>query len=235
MSNSKQKKNASQKKDTSKKNSSKIEGLKFGKKINIRYEYRNGEKIPVACDGHGKPIKLPQRPQSKFDLATALKLRYENGLSYNLIAKFLNVAPMAVYKQLKRFENLIHDSETINNFKEKRTDILTGLELTLLAWMAKEDKLKNATVNQIAYAFQQVFNARRLEEQKATSITDIQHFDAVLDELRGKIIDITPLAKEVNIPTPDGTEDISFKYIADDEKQLEEIIKKISEEDDKAD
>jgi predicted DNA-binding protein YlxM (UPF0122 family) len=113
--------------------------------------------------------KLPVRENKKVNMGKAIKLRFKNGLSYQAIADYLNCSKSAVHKALKPLEKLIRNPNEIESFKLQRTNILTGVEMKLIESLVDEEKHKKASLNKAAYAFQQIHNARRLEEGLSTT------------------------------------------------------------------
>ena len=112
---------------------------------------------------------LPVRENKKVDIGKAMKLRFKHGLPYQAIADYLHCSKSAVHKALKPLEKLIKNPDEIENFKSQRTNILTGVEIKLIESLVDGEKHKKASLNNTAYAFTQIHNARRLEEGLSTS------------------------------------------------------------------
>ena len=104
----------------------------------------------------------------RLDVAQVWKLRVVNRLSYGEIARSLGVAKSSVHAALHRLQKLIPDPEIVHAYQEVRPTLLTAVEQRLMASLTDEDALQKASLNNRAYAFQQIFNARRLEDGKAT-------------------------------------------------------------------
>ena len=104
----------------------------------------------------------------RLDLAQIWKLRVVNRLSYGEIARSLGVAKSYVHAALHRLQKLIPDPEMVSAYQEVRPTLLTAVEYRLMASLTDGETIQKASLNNRAYAFQQVFNARRLEEGKAT-------------------------------------------------------------------
>jgi predicted DNA-binding protein YlxM (UPF0122 family) len=129
----------------------------------------------------GRPKKnVPQSDKSecpanidlkvdKVNLLEALQLRYINKLTYQQIADKYGVTKQAIEQRLSAFKDKFGDSEEINLYTSNRGSLLTLAEKDLLTNMLDPSKLSKATINNLAYAFQQVFNARRLEQGKSTA------------------------------------------------------------------
>jgi predicted DNA-binding protein YlxM (UPF0122 family) len=111
---------------------------------------------------------LHVRKNKKVDIKAAVKLRFKHRLSYQKIADDLNCSKSAIYKALKPLEKLIRNPDEIESFKMQRANILTALEIKLIESLVDDEKHKKASLNNAAYAFQQIHNARRLEEGLST-------------------------------------------------------------------
>ena len=105
----------------------------------------------------------------KINLVEALQLRFVNKLTYKQIGEKYGVSAQAVEQRISRFKEKFGDSEEIQQHTSNRDGILTVVEREILSRIVDPSKLEKATINNLAYAFQQVFNARRLEEGKSTA------------------------------------------------------------------
>ena len=105
----------------------------------------------------------------KINLVEALQLRFVNKLTYKQIGEKYGVSAQAVEQRISRFKEKFGDSEEIQQYSSNRDGILTVVEREILSRIVDPSKLEKATINNLAYAFQQVFNARRLEEGKSTA------------------------------------------------------------------
>ena len=105
----------------------------------------------------------------KINLVEALQLRFVNKLTYKQIGEKYGVSAQAVEQRISRFKEKFGDSEEVQQYTSNRDGILTVVEREILSRIVDPSKLEKATINNLAYAFQQVFNARRLEEGKSTA------------------------------------------------------------------
>ncbi len=105
----------------------------------------------------------------KINLVEALQLRFVNKLTYKQIGEKYGVSAQAVEQRISRFKEKFADSEEIQQYTSNRDGILTVVEREILSSIIDPSKLQKATINNLAYAFQQIFNARRLEEGKSTA------------------------------------------------------------------
>ena len=105
----------------------------------------------------------------KVDLAIALEMRLKKGKTFQEIADFFHVSPQAVHQRLRDFMTVIQSPEALQAFQNSKQDILSAVEFKLVSQLLDADKLKGASINNIAYALQNVFNMNRLEQDKSTS------------------------------------------------------------------
>lgn len=104
-----------------------------------------------------------------FDVLKAYRLRVLNHLSYQEIADQLGEPKSSVYKALAQLVALTHDHERMEQYEEIRPALLSAAEERLLASLVDEEAIAKATLNNRAYAFQQLHSARRLERNLTTA------------------------------------------------------------------
>ena len=128
------------------------------------------------CKSRARVQQLDKNPPAELDqsvdkinLIEALQLRFVNGLTYQQIADKYGCTKQAVEQRISGFKEKFGDSEEIKNYTSNRDTLLTLTEKELLTRILDPSKLAKATTNNLAYAFQQIFNARRLEEGKSTA------------------------------------------------------------------
>ena len=103
------------------------------------------------------------------ELRRAYDLRYKNKLSYGEIGKQLDRNKSTIYDALKRFELVLGDKAEVETFKEHEAHLIDGARWKILCNLSDDDRLKKASVNNLAYAFQSMYNAQRLERGESTS------------------------------------------------------------------
>lgn len=106
-----------------------------------------------------------------FDVLKAYELRVLNHLSYQGIADQLGAPKSSVYKALAQLVALTHDQERMEQYEEIRPALLSAAEERLIASLVDEETIEKASLNNRAYAFQQLHSARRLERGQSTSNT----------------------------------------------------------------
>lgn len=111
---------------------------------------------------------LPKR-RGKIDPVKAYQMRVVNRLTFQQIADHMDVTKTAVIQRLKQFSNLIHNAEDKAKYEAIRTHALTTLEEQLIASLADPDKHSKASLNNLAYTFDKIHQARRLEEDKSVA------------------------------------------------------------------
>jgi hypothetical protein len=103
-----------------------------------------------------------------FDVLLAYRLRVMNHLSYQEIADQLGKPKSSVYKALAQLVALTHDHERMQQYEEIRPALLSAAEERLLCSLVDEETIGKASLNNRAYAFQQLHSARRLESGQST-------------------------------------------------------------------
>ncbi len=107
---------------------------------------------------NGKPI----------DLKKVLSLKIEKGMTNVEIAAIVGYSKQYISKILSKFEPMLQHPEILHTYDGNRTHVLNSIELSLLDDLVDEDRRKKATLNNTAYAFSQIQNARRLESGQTT-------------------------------------------------------------------
>ncbi len=124
---------------------------------------------PAARSDRGKPNKNQNAITPRPDTAHLLKLRLEKHLSYDEISELTGMPKTTVYERLVGFERLVKNPNELQAYEQSRGKILAGAELQLLGELANPNKIEKASLNNVAYAFGQIHQARRLEEGLSTS------------------------------------------------------------------
>ena len=109
-----------------------------------------------------------RRIPPEFDLAEAVKLRISNCMSFGSISKYYGVPKATIIHRLRKIMGLISDPQGNLAYERSRAAIMTGVERVLVEQLLSTDKLKSASLNNVAYTLSQVTAARRLEEGKST-------------------------------------------------------------------
>jgi predicted DNA-binding protein YlxM (UPF0122 family) len=116
---------------------------------------------------------LPEEP-NRIDLALAIDLRFKHNLSYREIAARLGVCHQAVQQRLNSVIKLLGEPDENNAYDKNRAHFLTGIERQLIKQLIDKNKIKKATLGNVAYALDKVNNILRLERGQATNNQAIQ-------------------------------------------------------------
>ncbi len=136
--------------------------------------------------GHAKKLTTkPIQRRGKIDALKAYQLRVQHRMSYQQIADHLDCSKGSVIQRLKQFSETVHSPEDKAAFESIRAQAMTAVEEQLIASLLDTDKLAKASLNNVAYAFQQIHTARRLEEGKSTENKSI--ITAMLDSAHDKL------------------------------------------------
>ena len=139
----------------------------------------------------GPPINTPPAPriikrrirrtavithpkQQKIDVAKALKLRLQ-GNTLEEIGAVFGVTRSAVHDALQRFQAFTQHTDTgvLTAYSEHRAELFNAVELHLTASLLDGDAMAKASLNNRAYAFKQIHEARRLQAGESTSNVSI--------------------------------------------------------------
>ena len=151
-----------------------------------------------------KPATSQPKRSQDFNTAKALELRFK-GLTYEQIGAALDpeqpYTPQTVQGHLQRFQRFIENPQDITAFESSRSQLLSAMEFELLRSLADETCLSKASLNNRAYAFQQIFNARRLESGKSTENLGV--LGKLVVEAAGEVFKKDPLITKGKSETVD--------------------------------
>lgn len=122
--------------------------------------------------------------RASVDVNQALKLRLKHNLPYRDIAERLGCSKSAVHKALKPFLNLLTRPDAVEAFKSQEAEFIDAARLKILRNLVDNDRLKKASVNNLAYAFSNLYNAQRLERGESTANVAYAEIDGSLEELQ---------------------------------------------------
>ena len=130
-----------------------------------------------------KHVNNSKSISSRINIAEALKLRLVNHLSYQEIADRYGVAKSAVYQALKRFLAILAEPDELEAYKNHKVDLLSSAEMKLLERLVNDEVMEKASLNNVAYAFKQLFDSGRLELGKSTGNINILEVTATIEDL----------------------------------------------------
>lgn len=150
---------------------------------------------------HSGTTKLPR--QRKFDHGAALELALQ-GWRYSDIATRFKVSESSIKNALAKYQHVLTGLQhgELESYRKNRTELFTLTERELMGSLLDPDKIAKASLNNVAYAFQQIHTARRLEEGKSTENKSI--ITAMLDGAHDKLFKPVTQPVVVNTPHNDG-------------------------------
>ncbi len=161
-----------------------------------------GKTVPtVPTNKHikGKRWALP-------DTARLYQLHFEQGLSFAEIGKLYGTTKQAVFDRLHRLLQILPNREQLEVYKKNKPAILNAAEMKVLGYMLDDEKLQKANLNNAAYTFTQLTQARRLEEGKST--VNIGLKTTLVEAARQhNDIDVSPKKSRDDKPRQEGQEE----------------------------
>jgi transcriptional regulator with XRE-family HTH domain len=135
----------------------------------------------------------------KLDLSKAITYRIKNNMTYEEIGERLGVTKQAVHRALKK---LIPRDEN-QDYKKYRGDILSQAQIPLITAIVDPKRIKKANINNLGYAFTQLYNAERLERGLSTEnvniherLEDVQKINTEISRLESEIARLLEPYKE---------------------------------------
>lgn len=120
----------------------------------------------------------------RVDLAIALDKYYNKGWTFEEIGNLFGVSKQAVAQRMRKFISILQSPDSIKAFRDAKPQILDSIELKLLSQLVDDDKLKDASTNNIAYALKQVHEMGRLEKDLSTAnIAEHMTFNVVSPDM----------------------------------------------------
>lgn len=133
-----------------------------------------------------KSLPAARAKSRKFDYGIALELALK-GWATQDIADKLKVTYPSVAAALRRYAPLLEQLQPgcLEAYRQQRTNLFTAVERELMTSLTDPAKMAKASLNNVAYAFQQVHTARRLEENRSTNNTAVltRMIDSAYDTL----------------------------------------------------
>ena len=127
------------------------------------------------------PSHGPQPNRRKVNVAAALDLQLNHGLSYAQMAPILGVSPSAIHKRLK---HLLPDEST-KYYQDHRADILSHVQLQLLSQVDAR-RLKKVSSRDAVVSYGILYDKERLERGQSTANADMRVLSTTLQELEAQ-------------------------------------------------
>ena len=125
---------------------------------------------------------------AKVDLEIACKLRFKDKLTYQAIAERLGCTHQSVQAKIKNFLKYLADDndleaihDNISAYNQHKGELHDLVEYKLLTESVNPKRLKNASVNNVSYAYNNVFRNNQLIKGQATENVDVHVVEQVVD------------------------------------------------------
>lgn len=114
------------------------------------------------------------------------------------IARHFNCTRQSVNIALKPFRKLFENPESVIVYRDNKGEVLEAIEMVLAMNLTNKQKLKKASLNNMAYAFDKVHNACLIEAGKPTQ--KIEHScDFSKMDTKDIIKNYNTLTRELNL------------------------------------
>jgi len=109
----------------------------------------------------------PDATKKPYTLTNLVQMKMQ-GMSYEAIGDYYGLTKQAIHEKLQGIWEKL-DPEKLQAYQVNKIRLFEATEQEILSWLVKKDKFEKASLNNIAYAFTQVHQARRLEAGESTS------------------------------------------------------------------
>jgi hypothetical protein len=154
-----------------------------------------------------KNISKNVKGSVQLDLQKIVNLRLKNKLSYRQIGAMCGVSKDTIKDRLRPLKRLLANPEAVENYRENRADYMDVIEHKLATQILDEDKLKTASVNNIAYAMAQLNNIGRLERGQSTA--NVQVIAGLSENDRKWLSDLCSQFSQRQLSEPGESGDVS--------------------------
>jgi DNA-binding CsgD family transcriptional regulator len=128
----------------------------------------------------------------KIDVKRAVKMRMQ-GQSYGQIAKAFGVTRQSVAYHLRPMTRMLGNTGILEAYQAHKSDLIDGVQLKLVMELLDEEKIKKASLGNVAYSVRQLNDILRLERDLSTSNVAVAHMEAIktVEEADEEIAKIT--------------------------------------------
>ena len=116
-----------------------------------------------------------------MDIVDAIALKIKNNLPYKKIEELTGIPHSTIHKKYQDIIELF-DPDKIERYEEQKGTILSGVERVLVEQMLDKGKLKEASLNNTAYAYNTVFQANRLHRGQSSEIVEVRELSMSFSE-----------------------------------------------------
>ena len=137
---------------------------------------------------------------NRVDLNKCIYYKYKKGYREADIARLMKVSPQAIDQALQPIKSLYKNNSTVQHINSAYSDVLRNVTSNLLLHLVDEKKLKEASLNNIAYSFGQVAKELHLAENTPTelnasivAVKDIEELRQQASQLAEKLREEPPV------------------------------------------
>ena len=134
--------------------------------------------------------------QNKIDIGKAIKMKYINGMTEADISRYFKCSTSYMNDTLKPFADLFNNNIAVQYVSKNITGTLRQVTANLLLQLADKKKLKEASLNNIAYSFSQVAKELHLAESTPTDLNATVLAIKEIEALRTKSHQLTQQLRE---------------------------------------
>ena len=122
----------------------------------------------------------------QFPLHEMWKLRYKHNYSYQQIADKMGCNKSNVIRKLQGYISMLPNADEIQSYQNNKTTVLQAMELLTIKEMMSPQKIKDASFNNLAYGFNTIYQANRLESGKSTSNINVVEVQGTISDLQAQ-------------------------------------------------
>jgi predicted DNA-binding protein YlxM (UPF0122 family) len=136
---------------------------------------------------------------NRVNKGEALELYFVKGLTMQQIADHFGVDKSAVSRAIHGFLAILEKPESIQSYKKSKPNVLTAVEMRLVEELINPDKLKEASLNNVAYAMQQIHNILSQETKSGSIEGKASAVSAIFRKIFDKQGNVKAIEKEVKV------------------------------------
>jgi len=154
----------------------------------VRKEAEKRGRARRKADGKAAVIKAPSH-RRKVDVAKAFDMHFsEKAMSYYEIAAYFDVEYETIRRTLAPYKRMMEKhaagNENAKLYQEKKSMLLDAAELKMLTTCLDEEKIEDASLNNVAYTLKTIANMNRLEKGQSTANVSYQDMSRSLAEIQ---------------------------------------------------
>jgi DNA-binding transcriptional regulator GbsR (MarR family) len=126
---------------------------------------------------------IDKKDKAYINKGKVLNYYFDRNMKQADICRALNLSKQYVSDILKPFKDIRLDDQVLESFNKNRTKIYDSIELLLSSEMTDRERIKKASLNNVAYTAQVMNNINRLEKDLSTSnIKQAMQFQVINSE-----------------------------------------------------